>query len=300
MTFIYSILLSIKDLGKSEIKKLSIINGSFWLIVWLIVGFLTWDLMISFTSKLLNLFPFTFIQLSGTQILFTILYLQSIFVTIGILFSIFNEIIEKELEKTHFKYLGITIGAIIVGFWSYIFFSHKNSIEDYLFHILKILPFQTIEEIMSILLAILFFYLLFCVSISISFIYLFIPKLKELAKEEYPDIEIKEFDKKLHLIVIRDLVIYIILAIILYPFMLIPWINILTLLFIWTYMIKDSYYHTVKILFDINLEKKEIYLLSLISTILNFLPIINIFAPAFGILNFFHYGIEKKLDSLSS
>jgi len=36
MRFIYSIILSIKDLSHSEIKKLSIINGGVWFLIWLI------------------------------------------------------------------------------------------------------------------------------------------------------------------------------------------------------------------------------------------------------------------------
>jgi len=66
---------------------------------------------------------------------------------------------------------------------------------------------------------------------------------------------------------------------------------------LWTYMIKNSYYTSLKKLFDINLEKKEIWILAFISTFLNFLPIINIFAPTFGLLMFYHYGLEKKLEN---
>ncbi len=297
MPFLYSLLLSVKDLGTSQIKKLSVINGLIWFFIWLIIGFLTWKKMIIFTSNLLNFFPFSFIQLSSAQVIFTLLWIQAIFITIGILFAFFNEFIEKQLEKTHFHYLSISIGILIIIFWSYIFLANKTTIENYLIHILKILPFQTVQEIMSVFLGLLFFYLLFCASISLNFIFLIIPKLKQFT-DKYPQIKINKISYiKLISISIRDLFIYIIGAIILYPFMIIPWFNIITLTFLWAYMIKDSYTHIIESLFNIKFTKKEKWSLSIISIIFNFLPIINIFAPAFGILNFYHYGIEKKLNS---
>ena len=78
--------------------------------------------------------------------------------------------------------------------------------------------------------------------------------------------------------------------------MLIPFINIFILMFLWAYMVKDSYYTTMNMLFKIELSKKEKWILAIMSTFLNFLPIINVFAPLFGILQFFHYGMEKKLQ----
>ena len=298
MDFLYSIYLSLKNIGKNDIKKLSILNGIFWILFWLIIALLFWDKMISFTSFLLSMFPFSFIQLSGSQIIFTLLWIQAIFITVGIIFTLFNEIIEKKLEKTHFHYLSITIGLIVILFWSYIFFSNKTSIENYILHIIKILPFQTVQELISSLLAILYFYLLFCATMSISFLLLVVPKLKQITKTEYPEVTLNKISYiKLFWILFRDFIIYILLAIILYPFMLIPWINIITLAFLWIYIIKESYSHIIQSLFNVSFDKKEKWILSFVSIILDFLPIINIFAPAFGIFIFYHYSLEKKLDN---
>ena len=298
MAFLYSIFLSFKNISNSKIKKLSIINGFVWLIIWLIIALFLWHKMISFTSFLLALFPFSFIQLSGAQIIFTILWIQAIFVTIGVIFALFNETIEKKLEKTHFHYLSITIGSIIILFWSFIFFDNKDVIENYILHIIKILPFQTVQELISAFLAVLYFYLLFCVTMSVSFILFFIPKLKQIAKEDYPQISLNKVSySKLFLIIVRDFTLYIIFAVLLYPFMLIPWLNILTLAFLWALMNKEAYSHIITSLFNIQINKKEKWILSIFSTILNFLPIINIFSPAFTLLVFYHYSLEKKLDN---
>jgi len=298
MRFIYSMILSIKDLANPEIKKLSIINGGVWFIIWLIIAFLSWKFMYNLSYFLLSLFPFSFIQISGAQIIYTFLWLQSILITIGIIFAIFNEPIEKSLEKTHFHYLAISSGIAIISFWSYIFLSNKEFLENYLLHILKILPFQTIQEVLSFFLTILFFYLLYCISISISFVLFSEDILIKLTETEYPQIEINTLDKKEILkLAIKDLIIFIIIMFLIFPLFFIPWINMLTFILLWGIGIKNSYYLTLKKLFNIQLTKKEIYLLSFFSTFLNFLPIINIFSPAFSLLMFYHYSLEKKLDN---
>ena len=297
MLFLYSLILTIQDLFKYKIKRYALFNGLFWLFFWIIAGFLFWTKMYYFTSHIISLFPFTFIQISGSYIIYTLLWIQFIFMTIGILYVFLNDLIESELSKDKFKYITIFTALFSILFWSVIFIAKKDFLISYINHILKILPFQTVEELLSIFLAVLFFYLLYCVSLSISFLFIFIPKLIDIAKEEYPEIPYNEISyKNLFFISFRDLFIYIILAVLLYPFMLIPFINIFILMFLWAYMVKDSYYHTLKMIFNIELTKKEKWILAIMSTFLNFLPIINVFAPLFGILQFFHYGMEKKLQ----
>ena len=301
MLFLYALILTIQDLFKYNIKRYALLNGLFWIIIWSVIAFLCWDKMYEFTSFIISFFPFSFIQISGAYIIYTLLWIQFIFMTIGVFYVFLHDLIESELSKNTIKYFTIITALISIVFWSIVFISKKEFIINYISHILKILPFETVEELLSIFLAALFFYLLYCVSISISFLIIFIPKLKEIAIEEYPQIPYKEISyKKLFFIIIRDLIIYIILAILLYPFMLVPFINIIVLMFLWAYMIKDSYYQTVHMLFEINLTKKERWILAIMSTFLNFLPIINIFAPLFGILMYFHYGMEKKLKEIKN
>jgi len=297
MLFLYSLFLTIHDLFKYNIKRYALLNGLFWIVIWGIIAFIYWNKMYLFTSDIISFFPFAFIKISGAYIIYTLLWIQFIFMTIGIFYVFLNDLIESEISHEKFKYVTIIVALISIIFWSIIFILKKDFIISYITHILKILPFQTVEELLAIFLAILFFYLLYCVSLSISFLFIFIPKLIDIAIEEYPQISYNDISyKDLFLIVFRDLIIYIILAIILYPFMLIPFINIIILMFLWAYMVKDSYYKTVHILFNVELTKKEKWILAIMSTFLNFLPIINIFAPIFGILQFFHYGIEKKLQ----
>ena len=296
MNFLYSLILSIQDLEKNEIQKKSIVNGISWLILWAFIILFTWHGMTSFTEKLLLWIPFTFIKYSGSYIIFTLLWIQAILITIGIIFYIFNKLIEKHLEKTHSHYFTLILGSIIIVLYTLLFFYYKNSLLLYISHFIKILPFQSVEELISIFLAVLFYYMLFSVSISLTFTFQIIDVLKKLSSEQYPKINPQNIQKnKILFFTIRDLFLFIMISIICYPLLLIPVINIITMIFLWTYVIKDSYYHTIKDLFNLDdLNKKEQYLLAFFSAILNFIPLINIYAPAFGILLFYHYMLEKR------
>jgi len=297
MLFLYSLFLTINDLFKYNIKKYALLNGLFWIILWALIAFIYWDKMYLFTSHIISFFPFAFIKISGTYIIYTILWIQFIFMTIGIFYVFLNDLVESEISRKKFKYVTVSVALMSIIVWSVVFIIKKDFIVSYISHILQILPFQTVEELLSIFLAALFFYLLYCVSLSISFLLIFMPKLIDIAIEEYPQIIYNEVSyKDIFLIAFRDLIIYILLAIFLYPFMLIPFLNIIILMFLWAYMVKDSYYKTIHMLFNIEFNNKEKWILAIMSTFLNFLPIINIFAPLFGILQFFHYGIEKKLQ----
>jgi len=126
---------------------------------------------------------------------------------------------------------------------------------------LKILPFQTVQEVLSFFLTILFFYLLYCISISISFVFFSKDILIKLTEIEYPQIEINTLDKKEILILaIKDLIIFTILMFLMFPLFFIPWINIFSFIILWGIGIKNSYYLTIKKLFNIQLNKKDIYI----------------------------------------
>ena len=161
---------------------------------------------------------------------------------------------------------------------------------------MKILPFQTVQEVLSFFLTILFFYLLYCISISISFVFFSKDILIKLTEIEYPQIEINTLDKKEILILaIKDLIIFTILMFLMFPLFFIPWINIFSFIILWGIGIKNSYYLTIKKLFNIQLNKKDIY----IKLFLNFLEFFTnykyIFTSLF-IIDVLSLLFRKKLD----
>jgi len=292
MEFLYSIIEAFKDLSNNKIKKLSIINGIVWAIIWIILGIIFYQPLLNFSKSMINLLPFTFVKTAGAEFILMITWLQTVLMTIGIFFSLFNQIVSQ-------KILPILVSFIISVFWFIIFFMYQEVIFEYLQKLIRIFPFESIEEAVSNVLTIFIIYSFYIASLYISFLS-FSPKiLEELQKEEYPMVKInKNFSFiKLFFVMMRDLFLFIIALVVFYPILFVPFINIVIIIVLWVLLIKSSILEIVFMIFGKeNINKKEIYTFSVASVILNFLPIVNLFAPAFGVLSVYHYVMEIKLD----
>jgi len=292
MEFIYSLSLALKDFTQSDIRKKSLLNGIAWAIVWLILTFMLWNDVFLFTTKLINFLPFTFIQNTGVDFLLVILWIQLVLISLGIIFSLFNQLLTK-------KFLPIILSLTMSVFWIVVFYFYKDSVVLYLHRLLKIFPFQTIEEIVAVILCFFVFYSLYVASVYVSFVFLISKNIEDLQQTQYPNITVeKNFSFwKLFLIFVRDLLLYFVLLFITYPLLFIPFLNILLIIGLWALLIKEVLLRSVFMLFgEIDINRKIIWMFSIFSVIFNFIPIVNLFAPAFGLLSIYHYVLEKKND----
>jgi len=294
MEFLYSITEAFQDLSNNKIKKLSIINGIVWAFIWLVLGVVLYTPLLQFTKEMINLLPFTFVKVSGAEFILMIIWLQSVLVTIGIFFALFNQILSK-------RFLSLLIVLVIAVIWGMFFWTYQSSFIFRLERLLKIFPFESIEEAVANVLAVFIFYSFYVASIYLSFLALSPKILEELKQEQYPTIKTeKNFSIfKLSFLMIRDLLIFIIALFVLYPLLFVPFINLVVIIVLWMFLIKASILEIIFMVFgkeDIN--KKNIYIFSVASVLLNFVPIINLFAPAFGVLSVYHYIMELKVDKV--
>jgi len=292
MEFIYSLSLALKDFTQSDIRKKSLLNGIVWAIVWLILTFMLWNDVFLFTTKLINFLPSTFIQNTGVDFLLVIFWIQLVLISLGIIFSLFNQLLTK-------KFLPIILSLTMSVFWIVVFYFYKDSVVLYLHRLLKIFPFQTIEEIVAVILCFFVFYSLYVASVYVSFVFLISKNIEDLQQTQYPNIQIeKNFSFwKLFLVFARDLLIYFILLFVTYPLLFVPFLNILLVIGLWALLIKEVLLRSVFMLFgEIDINRKIIWMFSIVSVVFNFIPIVNLFAPAFGLLSIYHYVLEKKND----
>ena len=292
MEFIYSIGEAFKDISNKDIRKLSILNGIGWAVIWIILGMIFYEPLLEFTKWMINLLPFTFVKSSGAEFILIIMWLQAVLITIGIVFSLFDQYIKN-------KFISPFVALMIAIVWFLFFFSYQSSFIFRLERLIRIFPFESIEEAVSNVLAIFIFYSFYVASIYLSFLFLSIKNLEKLQKEEYPNIDVKKQFSflRLFLIMFRDLILFIVALFVLYPLLFVPFVNIIIIIVLWTILIKSSILEIVFMVFGKeNINNKIIWSFSLSSVILNFVPIVNLFAPAFGLLSVYHYIMEKKLD----
>ena len=291
MDFLYALSLAFKDLKNIKIQKLSILIGSVLGVIWVVIAILFWKSGLKITTFLISLIPFSLLQNAGAQFIEIILLFQLILGSVGIIYSLFNKFFKS-------IYSSLMVVFFISLFWFSIFLIYHSEIISYIKTLLKIFPFQSIEEVISNILLGFIFYSFYIASVYFSFIILVSPVLEEIKDELYPEIDIeKKFNfLKIILINVRDLAIFLVAILILYPLMFIPFVNILFIWILWAFLIKESLINSIfMITGKEELNKKEIWVFSLVSVIFNFIPIINFYAPAIGVLSIFHYIMEKRI-----
>ncbi|AZV46125.1 hypothetical protein C3L23_02205 [Nautilia sp. PV-1] len=292
MEFLYSLSLAFKSLLNKELTTVSVINGIFWAIVWFGLSFLLWDPFLIVTSVLINILPFKFLQVAGAEFILMIFWLQMILITLGVIFSLFNQLLSK-------KILPVFISLIVALFWSFVFMHYYDGMIEYIQHLIRIFPFTTIEKAVSVIFNIFVFYSFYIASLYLGFLFISIKKVNNIIKNEYPDIEIPhKFSRvKIFYILIRDLFFFLVLLFLTYPLLFIPVLNIFVIIFLWSFLIKNALSESVKMEFGCDFEnKKLVWFYSIFSVLFNFIPVVNLFAPAIGILSFSYYCMEQKLD----
>lgn len=296
MEFLYSVVESFKDLIREDVRKISIINGIFWALVWFVTGVLTWRYMINITGLLINLLPFKFVQNAGAEFIFMILWLQAVLISIGVFFTLFNSFLSK-------KIFSILIAFIFAVFWMIVFFYYKSEIINYLQKLIRIFPFESIEQAVSVVLAIFILYSFYIVSMYLGFLLLSEKYILNLIKEEYSYMEINSnFSRiKIFSILLKDFLIFLVALFLLYPLLFVPFVNIVLITVLWAYVIKNALYECVtSIVGKIDIDQKLIWGFAVVNVILNFIPLVNIFAPALAVLSLYHYIMEKKTDLLEN
>jgi len=292
MEFIYAISLAFSDLKNLKIQKLSILLGSLWVVFWAVLAVLLWQDGLKFTNFLISLVPFTFLQKAGAQFIEIIILFQLILASIGIVYALFSRFFKNIYSSL------IVVGVITIFCFS-LFFMFHSAMNVYIKNLLRIFPFQSIEEVVSNILLGFMFYSFYVASVYFSFMVFSSVILEELKEEIYPSVAIeKQFNRaKIILINIRDFVIFLIGIIIFYPLMFVPFVNILIIWVLWAFLIKESLINTVfMIIGKEELNKKEIWPFCFISVIFNFIPVINFYAPVIGELSIFHYIMEKRIE----
>ena len=291
MDFLYALSLAFRDLKNIKIQKLSILLGSVLGVVWIVLAILFWKSGLKVTNFLISLIPFSLLQNAGAQFIEIILLFQLILASVGIVYSLFNKFFKS-------VYSSLMVVFFISLFWFSLFFIYHSEIISYIKTLLKIFPFQSIEEVISNILLGFIFYSFYIATFYFSFIIFVSPILEEIKENYYSEVELKkDFNLlKIILINIRDLAIFLVAVLILYPLMFVPFINILFIWFLWAFLIKESLINSVfMITGKEDLNKKEIWAFSLVGVIFNFIPIINFYAPAIGVLSIFHYVMEKRI-----
>ena len=300
--FMDAVVFGFKGVFKAKTMKFAMTSGLIISVIWVAIGLLFWNGIITNTSSVLELIPFSMLRSNGAWMLSVFLWLQLVLVTFALIFSFLGNMIVEKISRDKYATLSLTIGLASAVFWGIVWFFEHAYIYAQFLKLLTWLPFETIEKGLSYLMG---FYVIYT-GIIVSMIFvtsMFSGKfLSEIKEKEFPyDTMYDEYEYNTIRKTLKDTAIFIAISIISFPLLFIPVINFLILIGLWTWLMKDTIaYDSAAFVFgEVEKEKlKEfkgaIWGLNMIGSLFNFIPVFNVFAPYFTELAMFYYLKEKR------
>ncbi|MCF6200686.1 MAG: EI24 domain-containing protein [Hydrogenimonas sp.] len=294
---------SIKDILRWDVLKLALGIGLPLMALWIAVGWVYWDLAVSVTSKIISWVPFSIVKANGALFILFFIWFVAVLVSFAIITALIGPpILRKFKEKTYYFYTFATLLILSAG-WALLLLLNWHVVNEQIQKLLTLLPFQTVADGIAWLIAFYLFYNLFILSLYLVISYFRRPFLDAIKEIDYPHIDTagSGISKKHHISVLRDSALFILFSIALFPILFIPVANVIAQLFLWAWLYRESYFLSTCSLYCNEEDYRQlcdhrytIWSIAIFAALLNFLPVINIFAPFFAQLMFFHWIMEHK------
>jgi hypothetical protein len=292
---------SLSDLLNWQIIKLALLVGIPLAILWFILGFLLWDNLFNLITVLISWVPFSVLKSSLSFMIGSFGWILLVLITYALIMAFFNVPIFSKLNPKNYEIFNLILLILISAFWSFITFLNWSFIYNKLSIILTWFPYQTLEEIFASMVTFLIFYNLFIVSLYIFVLIFNKSFLDTIILKDYENINLKKIKPIKNLSFTKKIIIYFIALFIAFPLLFIPFVNILIQLFLWAYLVKDVYFISVARYYlskeEIDkLNSKKIYkwIIAFLSSLLNLIPVVNIFSPFLAQTYYLHWIMQEQ------
>jgi uncharacterized protein involved in cysteine biosynthesis len=126
------------------------------------------------------------------------------------------------------------------------------------------------------------------------------PLLKKLAKKHYPSVKVvgKASNTKSLLLTLRSSLIFLLLFLISFPLLFIPFLGQIWMLWLWGILLKAPTAYDVGSLFisdkeTLKAETKQSGVLAMVASLFNYIPVLNLFSAVFAQILFLHAILGK-------
>jgi len=216
-----------------------------------------------------------------------------------------KQIITKSLRDIFSKdvilfVLQISLAALaLTGLFVWYFW---DALSHFISSYLSWIPWEWLQTSGATVITFALAYMLFIIMISLL-TSLFSEKLLiRLAKKHYPNVKVVgSADITTSIIAtLKASVIFLILFILAIPFLFIPILGQLVMLYLWSVLIKEPTIYDVGSLFIsdkkiLKAKSKKARLIAMIASLFNYIPVLNIFAPVFAQVLFLHYILGSEV-----
>ncbi len=301
---IHAIIFGFKEILTWNTMKYALISGTVISAIWIGVGVLFWDNLITLSSHILSWIPFSMVRSNGAWMLSTFLWLQLILLTFALVFAFAGNLILRVVSKDRYSLFSLWVALGSTIFWSAVWFIKGDYIYQEFLKLLIWLPFETIEKGIAFLIG---FYIIYnAIIVSMVFVASLFsePLLVAVEKKYFKESEVKR-DNLFSSVgyTFKDSFIFLALSIVAFPLLFVPIINIFTQIALWLWLIKDTMGYDALTLTSSKVTKEKLkkhrlalWSISFVTVLFNFIPVLNLFGPFFGEISMFHYfkNIEQK------
>ena len=210
-----------------------------------------------------------------------------------------KQIITKSLRDIFSKdvilfVLQISLAALVLtGLFVWYFW---DTLSGFISSYLTWIPWEWLQTSGATIITFALAYMIFIVLVSLL-TSLFSEKLLiRLAKKHYPNVKVVgSADITTSVIAtLKASIIFLLLFILAIPFLFIPILGQIVMLYLWSILIKEPTIYDVGSLFIadkkiLKTKSKKARLIAMIASLFNYIPVLNIFAPVFAQVLFLHY-----------
>jgi len=210
--------------------------------------------------------------------------------------DIFSPMVLKFVLQIGFGSIALWVVLLSV-FWD----SYSAFISSYIAQIPFVGGWEWFQSTGSFVTALLLGYMMIIITISLLTSLLSEPLLIKLAKQHYPDAPVVGSASVSFsiLLTLKASAIFLALFLITIPLLFVPIVGQVWMLWLWSILIKEPTAYDVGSLFitDKTLlkeKRKKSRIISVIASLFNYIPILNIFAALFGQILFLHHILGKR------
>ena len=294
---------SIRDLVRWEVLREVLVTGIPMMFIWMGIGWVFWDELLKWSTWLINWVPFSIVKANGAMLVLFLLWALAVLVSYAFLTAIIAPLVFRRMKKGYYYYSFTTLLGFAI-LWGWLMMLNWGVLEKWIANKLLVwLPFQTVAEGSAVLLNVYVFYSFYVLSLFLVLSLYRKDFLETIREIEYPDVEISENRvKTMHFpVALRDSFLFIALTVLFFPLLMIPIVNVLIQLFLWAWLYRDANFRATCQLYcskeeydQIRRHRAVIWSIAFFASLLNFVPIINIFTPFFAQLIVFHWIMQEK------
>jgi hypothetical protein len=265
-------------------------------LLWLGIGWLLWDFVVDLTTTIVSWVPFSILQANGLFFIIFYLWFAAVLISYALFIGLAGGFLASKGSEARFE--AINFGAIFffAVTWAIILFVFWPSLAERIQHYLSTMPFKTVAEWISRLLALYILYNLFLLTEYIVAFLLRNSFLSRLTKQ--PAAPTSRPKATLHLF--ANILFYLLLSVVALPLLFLPVANFLTVWFLWAWLYKESAFFGVCTTVceeqrckSIAQKRIGVFVIAFLGALLNFIPVVSFFTPFFIFSLYYHWTQEE-------